>query len=793
MSVLFYNFKVLKSILMLKSVFLVIFIVLAIILNGQNFSRIGVNLGEEGMKSLSNNNISAIHGFLKKDGYFIGEFDNENIKKLSAAGLSYHYLIEDLQEYYINDRNNPKIENVNSCFPGLAYYPSVENFSLGSMAGYYTLDEVITELDNMYSLFPEIITEKVQIGTSVSIEGRPIYWLKISDNPNDNEDEPQVLYTAIHHSQEPASIHQLIHFMYYLLENYETNPEVQYLIDNTEMYFIPIVNPDGYVYNEQENPDGGGMWRKNRRENDGLLSGYGVDLNRNYEYAFAWDNIGSGSFGQHPWYRGEYAFSEPETQATKYFLENHNILLALNWHTYGDMLIYPWNYENHLTADSLFYEILSEEMTIENHYRYGTCYETYGYQSNGDADDWGYGETDSKNKIISLTGEAGNMDDGFWPDESRIEDICRNTLRMNLAMAHLALPFARFTDMESYIIDSPNGHLNFKLHCVGLSYPANFTVNFEALSNNISFNENSVSFSNMEHMEITNGSINYQINAEPGDFVNYIVSINNGLYSFNDTITKVFGYTEQLFYDNCESLDNWNADDWGVTNLNPYEGAGCLNESPNSNYSIMQTSELEPNQSINLSGYSNAVVRFMIRYKSENNYDYLQAFISVDDGSSWQALCGRLSKIGTDDEDEGQPVYHGNLQEWTFEEFILDDYIGETVRFKFIFKSDQNHNYEGFYIDNFEVIALNPELVSINNHKSNLLKVYPSPANETIYISNNSAKILSINIFDVSGRLVKNILCEKGVTRLDISDFKSGMYFWSSVNDIYEIGKILVK
>ena len=581
--------------------------------------------------------------------------------------------------------------------------------------------------------------------------------------------------------------------MYYLLENYETNEEVQYLIDNTEMYFIPVINPDGYVYNEQENPDGGGLWRKNRRDNGGILDGYGVDLNRNYDYAFAWDNIGSGSFGQHPWYRGEYAFSEPETQATKFFLENHNILLALNWHTYGDMLIYPWNYENHLTADSVFYEILSEEMTIENHYRSGTCYETYGYQSNGDADDWGYGETDTKNKIISLTGEAGNMDDGFWPDESRIEDICRNTLRMNLAMAHLALPFARFTDLESYIINTPLGEFDFNIHCVGLSYPADFSVSFEALSDNIWFNESIVTFNNMQHMEIANGSINYEINAEPSEFISYVVSVNNGMYSFKDTITKVFGYTEQLFYDDCESLDSWNANDWGVTNINPYEGNGCLTESPNSSYTILQSSELEPNQSFDLTGYSNVAANFMIRYKSENNYDYLEAFVSTDDGNSWQALCGRLSKIGTDDEDEGQPVYHGNLPEWTFEEFILDDYIGETVRFKFRFKADQNNNYDGFYIDNFKIFAINPELVNITDNNVKIISLHPNPAQETLIFSNQTHTSIAIEIYDVSGRQIKTINCNNGNNELNIKDLNPGIYFWSAKSNKYLKGKFMVQ
>ena len=67
--------------------------------------------------------------------------------------------------------------------------------------------------------------------------------------------------------------------MWYLLENYETDTEIKTLVDNTALYFIPIINPDGYIFNESTNPNGGGFWRKNRKDNGNDT--FGVDLNRN--------------------------------------------------------------------------------------------------------------------------------------------------------------------------------------------------------------------------------------------------------------------------------------------------------------------------------------------------------------------------------------------------------------------------------------------------------------------------------------------------------------------------------
>ena len=55
--------------------------------------------------------------------------------------------------------------------------------------------------------------------------------------------------------------------MRYLTDNYGTDPQVTYLVDNRELFFSPCLNPDGYYYNEQTYPGGGGMWRKNRRDN----------------------------------------------------------------------------------------------------------------------------------------------------------------------------------------------------------------------------------------------------------------------------------------------------------------------------------------------------------------------------------------------------------------------------------------------------------------------------------------------------------------------------------------------
>ena len=141
------------------------------------------------------------------------------------------------------------------------------NFNLGTMGGFYKYQEFIDEIDAMAAQYPNLITVKDTINNYLSIENRPIYFMRMSDNAATDENEPEILYTSIHHAREPNSLSEVIFYMWYLLENYDNSEEIQFLLDNTELYFVPMINPDGYIYNEVNDPNGGGMWRKNRRNN----------------------------------------------------------------------------------------------------------------------------------------------------------------------------------------------------------------------------------------------------------------------------------------------------------------------------------------------------------------------------------------------------------------------------------------------------------------------------------------------------------------------------------------------
>ncbi|HRI22313.1 MAG TPA: M14 family metallopeptidase, partial [Panacibacter sp.] len=322
-----------------------LFAVMGVFAQQQKYYRVQVFANEKGLQRLSSLGVTIDHGESKKGEYFISDFSEEELGIIKRTGFQYKVLINDVSAYYvsrnsINDKTDETTETVAAC----TTYTTPLNFKYGSMGGFYTYTEMLAALDKMAVKYPNLITVKqVVSNTLTTAQGRPLYYVKISDNPNADENEPKILYTALHHAREPISASQLVFYMWYILENYNTSSYIKSLVDSTEMFFIPCLNPDGYIYNQTTNPAGGGLWRKNRRVNGG--GSFGVDLNRNYGYNWGYDNVGSSSSSSSDTYRGPSAFSEPETQMVRDFCNAHPFYFSLNNHSYANVLIYPYGYK----------------------------------------------------------------------------------------------------------------------------------------------------------------------------------------------------------------------------------------------------------------------------------------------------------------------------------------------------------------------------------------------------------------------------------------------------------------
>ena len=360
------------------------------------------------------------------ENYFETYMDSTQIEKLKQSGYQFEILIDDVTKDYL-ERTKESREKLKLKKPGTTL-----GFGYGSMGGFYTYDEVIAQLDAMRGQYPNLITAKDSIGST--IQGRTIWAVKISDNPGIDEDEPEIFYNSLIHAREPEGMMTVIYYMYYLLENYGTDPEVTYLVNNRELYFVPVINPDGYIYNQQISPNGGGMWRKNLRNNGNGI--FGVDLNRNFGYMWGYDNFGSSPEPANECYRGTGPFSEPEIQAIKKFCENHNFITSCNYHSYWDVIFPPWGYNMRQTPDSTIFNNFIGIANSLNGYRNGAFVPPpENYPSNGDVLDWMYGETSEKNRIFAVLTEVGNEDDFFWPIPQRIIPLAEENLYSNLVYA----------------------------------------------------------------------------------------------------------------------------------------------------------------------------------------------------------------------------------------------------------------------------------------------------------------------------------------------------------------------
>ena len=308
-------------------------------------------------------------------------------------------------------------------FPAQSSSPQVSAAS-GINGDYHSYGELEAELQSLEQAFPLLASLSV-IGTS--LEQRNIYALKISDNAAQEEDgEVEVLFLGCHHAREWISVEVPLLLARFLLENYGTDARVRRLVDESEIWIVPLVNPDGLEYSIHFYR----YWRKNRRFNS--PGSYGVDLNRNYGYQWGYNNIGSSPDPNSEVYRGTAPFSEPETQAVRDLFLGHDFQALVSYHSFSQIIIYPWGYIVAPTdKDALLEEIAADMSALMlpvngRFYGYGRASDSL-YTTNGDTTDWSY----AASAIPSYTIELPPIDQlygGFFNAETDIQGIFRENL-----------------------------------------------------------------------------------------------------------------------------------------------------------------------------------------------------------------------------------------------------------------------------------------------------------------------------------------------------------------------------
>jgi len=757
-----------------------LFLVSTTLIAQEKYSRVKIFATNAELSEIAALGIEVDHGQRKLGVWLSTDLSESQILTLKNNGYDYEIEIDDVIEFYVERNLNPKAQkeerdNCGSDQTGsAAFNPTTpSNFHLGTMAGFYTYQEFLTELDEMAAAYPNLITTKSPISTFITHDNKPIYWLRISDNPNVDENENEVMYSAIHHAREPASLSQTIFYMWYLLENYGTNAEITYLLDNTELYFIPMLNPDGYEYNVINSPSGGGMHRKNRR--DVGSSNKGVDLNRNYSYH--WNETGTSPDVDNDTYAGTSAFSEPETQAMKWFCENHEFEFAHNSHTYGNLLLFPIGWETApVAADHDYFTAFTNHQVKFNNFN--NMKSSGLYPAAGDSDDWMYADDlGTKPKIFAMTPEVGASDDGFWPAQSRIIPICKSTVWMNLILAHLPHIYGVTTDTDPNKVQDLTGNFNYSIERLGLQ-DGLLTVSIEPLVGIQSVGGANTHTMNL--MDTEDNSISYVLN--PGiqfeDEIKYILKTDNGLWTRQDTITKTYVTGTSVFTDNCNTLDNWSGD-WGTTTQHYYSAGSCITDSPSSNYSNQDETEIVLNNILTFTDATYAYVTFYAKWEIEIDYDYVEFMISTDNGVSWAPLCGKYTNEGNANQDQGNQLYDGTQTDWVQEEVDLTDYLGmNNIRFKFRLVSDNLTNEVGFSFDDFKIFTNGFDDSGLTDYSRNDFNIYPNPANSIINIyTTGKNNIKNISIYNNLGQLIAQNNTGLLKTTISIIDFENGVYF----------------
>jgi len=209
---------------------------------------------------------------------------------------------------------------------------------------YHTYEETINYINFLATKYPSIMNV-IKIGESTQFD-LPIYAVKISDNAHLEEDEPTILYDGMHHAREPLGNEICLSLMDYLLNNYAFSPDVTYWVDETEIWIIPILNPEGWKYIVDSNLSSP-WWRKDLRDNNGngiFDPDYdGVDLNRNYD--FNW-SIGGDTYPGSWTYKGPHPFSEKECQAKRELAISQKFVFSVSYHSYGEGVFFPWSWPN---------------------------------------------------------------------------------------------------------------------------------------------------------------------------------------------------------------------------------------------------------------------------------------------------------------------------------------------------------------------------------------------------------------------------------------------------------------
>jgi len=751
--------------------------------NNPKYSLVKVLIhSDQDMKNIMRQNLFFDHAE-SHEGYLETWLSENEIGKLKLSGVNYEIVVPDADEYF-NSRPQMTQAEIDAAIQKSAEEFNVTHSIYGTMGGYLTFAEVVSKLDSMRIQYPNLISDKFSIGNSV--ENRQMWTVRVSNSPNAPTGRPEIWFHSLIHAREPMSMEQNFYFMYWLFENYNTDPIATYILENRELYFTPVFNPDGYEYNRSTNPSGGGMWRKNRKNNGGS---FGIDLNRNFgTYAF-WNstNNGSSTDPTDDTYRGTAPFSEPEALNAMNFVISRNFKGILSYHTYGNYLIRPWGYVDAPSPDEKTFQSVSQEMVLDNHFTLGRSNQTVAYGVRGVTDDWYYNDS-AHSKIIAMTPEVGSSSDGFWPPQSRILLLAQSTLSQNIYFAMSGGPYVApmnsVLDKEQYV-PGDQGILKVYFKNKGLANAQNIKVELTTQSPLLNIPNTSYSFSNMNSLASDSVAFNFVVAANApvnsGIKATLVVKQDNTKKVYIKDVYVPVGGGNILLLDSAENGNSrWTiSGGWNTTTTQSHSPTRSFADSPTGNYTSSSNRRLTLTTALNVA--PNPIVFLSFWYKCAiDTLDNAYVDVSNDNGTTWQSA----------------KFYNFTNPNWTKEVIDLTTYANATNQLKIRFSMVSNGTVvnDGIYIDDIKLTGYNMTPTGISGNANvpadfSLSQNYPNPFNPATVITYSIPRqsLVSLKVYDMLGKEVTTLVNEQQPAgqysvNFDATAYNSGVYFYELVS-----------
>ncbi len=666
--------------------------------------------------------------------YINDRTDIDKIISLGINDISALDLRKKFVDVVVNEIEYNKIKNL---YPSEIRLRSSDIKTLINFGPYYTYNEAMNEIQNFYNNYPSLVSQPFIV--SLTWENRQIKGIKISSN---NNQKPVVWFNSAIHAREPGGVSALLGFANYLLKNYNKNLEIKYLLDNRDIYIIPVTNPDGYVFNETYSS---GMWRKNKRDNNNngtFETTYdGVDLNRNFGYMWGCCN-GSSPNPSDETYRGPSPFSEPESQAYRNFFNQIKPTIGVDIHTYSNLNLWPWGYTSTPTSDDSAYRTLAWKMFRHNAYRSFQAY--FLYVTDGTTDDWIYGATNEHNKALGWTFEIG--ENFYQPDTNIILEQVGENIFPFLYLVKSAGPFIELNNF-SYNFNGDTITISISGMNLGFNSPINNLYAKLKILDNVNaipidtivyignLNSLGYGFFNIQFKFLSlNNCKNYKV---------HIVFYNN--LGFNQVVEKfIAGQRNQVFVDDFNNNSNWqvNGGTWVFSN-------GYLRTNPNGTlYNNNLNTDVRLLTPLNLSSYDYVEAIITHKWRIEGDYntlDNVYDFASLDFSNDNKLFIPIRRFWGI----------NNNFRSDTFD---ITRFKDNNVYLRLKFYSDASARDSGWVIDKIEILSANACNITKSDEplKADFSKIKISYKDNFVILSIPYKSDIQVKVYSINGSLILN-------------------------------------